>query len=96
MADEDIRSRVESGDLSGVPGADDLTAEESTMVIAAAADYPDTGGFALGGLAWGAVDPEIKNKTSITGAGGSFGQAAQYAGGFKMPGGDASLGDLGL
>jgi hypothetical protein len=91
MADEDVRSRVESGDLSGVPGADDLTAEETTMVIEAAAEYPDTGGFALD-----AMDPDIKNKFSITGLGGSFGNAAQYAGGFKMPGGDASLGDLGL
>lgn len=46
MSDDDVGSKVESGDLFGVPGARELTAEETGPVIGASADFSDTGGFA--------------------------------------------------
>lgn len=43
--DEELRTAVAGGDLSGLDG--ELSDEEQAMVIAAAADFPDVAGFAF-------------------------------------------------
>jgi hypothetical protein len=77
MSDDDVRGRVESGDLAGLKGAEGLTEEETRIVIAAAGDYPDTGGFTMGGLSLSFGNPLDDH--------GSFGQAAHYAIGGNIP-----------
>jgi hypothetical protein len=78
MSDEDVRSRIQSGDLAGIPGAAQLTSDETRLVIAASSDdeYPDVAGLAF-------------NSPGLFGGGDFFSTAAHYAMGTNLPGLDA-------
>jgi hypothetical protein len=83
LSDEDLRQSVASGNLEGL-GDHGLTDDEQSMVVGAAADYPEASGFSFNNL--GA--PSKISQFAKT----PFGVAANYAYGAQV--GQGVLGNL--